>query len=64
MIETLNNLRNNRVKADPGSTGPGSALATEEGMRKFLNGIAKKRGGMSLRFHKRYPVHQCHRIPT
>ena len=44
MIETLNNLKNNRIKADPGSSGTGSAASTEEAMRKFLNGLAKKRG--------------------
>jgi len=46
MVETLNNLKNNRMKTDPGTTGAGSALATEDALRKYLHGVAKKRGGI------------------
>ncbi|CDZ96845.1 Protein involved in high osmolarity signaling pathway [Phaffia rhodozyma] len=40
MLETLTNLKNNRVKAAPG--GEASAEATQR-MKKFLNGLAKKK---------------------
>lgn len=40
MLETLTNLKNNRIKAAPG--GEASAEATQR-MKKFLNGLAKKK---------------------
>lgn len=45
MIETLGNIKNNRIKHDASQTGPGSVFATEEALRKHLSSLGKKRSG-------------------
>lgn len=45
MLETLTNLKNNRIKAAQG--GEATAEATVR-MKKFLSGLEKKRSGESL----------------
>lgn len=51
MIETLTNLKNNRVKADASSTGAASLQSTEESFKKHLKALAKKQGTLeTLRF--------------
>lgn len=42
MVETLSNLKNNKVKKAAGQTVGGEAV---ERMRKFLSGLNKKRHG-------------------
>jgi len=45
MIETLNNLKNNKTKR---SANPDGHTASVEQMKKFLSGVGKKYHGTSL----------------
>ena len=42
MVETLTNLKNNKVKKAAGQTAGGEAV---ERMKKFLSGLSKRRHG-------------------
>ena len=42
MVETLTNLKNNKVRKDMGANTGGDAV---ERMKKFLSGLGKKRTG-------------------
>ena len=44
MIETLSNLKNNKIKKAAGQMAGGEAV---ERMKKFLSGLTKKRHGKS-----------------
>ena len=54
MVETLTNLKNNRVKSDPGSSGPGSLQAAEDTMSSFLTNYAKTHGGKTCNSCKKH----------
>lgn len=45
MVETLTNLKNNKIKRNAGQTAGNEAV---ERMKKFLSGLSKKRHGMLL----------------
>ena len=48
MVETLTNLKNNKLKKTPGGGAAGSAGSEAvERMKKFLGGLNKKKHGMS-----------------
>lgn len=45
MVETLSNLKNNKIKKAAGQTAGNEAV---ERMKKFLSGLSKKRHGLSI----------------
>ena len=47
MVETLSNLKNNKIKKAAGQMAGGEAV---ERMKKFLSGLTKKRHGVFLEF--------------
>lgn len=59
MVETLVNLKNNKLKDSKRSTGTGQNVASEaiERMKKYLSGISKKRHGKP-----RYTVTLCYSL--
>ena len=57
MVETLSNLKNNKIKKAAGQTAGTEAV---ERMKKFLSGLSKKRHGMHFRIL--FPPLQCELI--
>jgi nucleolar MIF4G domain-containing protein 1 len=64
LVETLVNLKNNKLKDSKRATGTGQNVASEaiERMKKYLSGISKKRHGESSQSYIPYlynPVFSC-----